>query len=491
MEQISNKSCFLRMKEKLADNGKLLLIDKNGSYSRKEAYDIYSSLLNELSRFINKGDVCLIAPFVKKETIIIVAAVVSLGGVVLVGNPQLSLEDYLNSIKDKTDVNLFIGFQDEKWVVTKDNKDYLLSLTPQKLIKEPSLIAETDYPSFYILTSGSTGKSTLVALSEFSFINHIIREIDDIGQDHTCSYGCLPLNHIFGLALYLQHLIAGRVVYISDSRNPDLALDMIEKYRCSAIGNVPTFFHMLIEAQHKKQRDISSLKYGVLAGGGYTKEQFLNIEKELGISLCSSYGMTEASTVITNSPSAWPIEERCIGVGKPFPGVEVIFKDDDGNVVPDEGEICFKGYNLMLGYVEKGKLVLPIDNEGYFHTGDIGMKDNKGVYHIVDRKKNIIIRGGENLSPYTIEKKIILIDGIKDVVVVGVPNEKYGEVVAAYIASDVYKNTEEVEELLKKALPKNEVPYILIIDDNIPLLSNGKHDRMRIRNIFISKNAHK
>ena len=145
----------------------------------------------------------------------------------------------------------------------------------------------------------------------------------------------------------------------------------------------------------------------------------------------------------------------------------------------------------MLGYVEKGKLVLPIDNEGYFHTGDIGMKDDKGVYHIVDRKKNIIIRGGENLSPYTIEKKIILIDGIKDVVVVGVPDEKYGEVVAAYIASDIYKNTEEVEELLKKALPKNEVPYILIIDDNIPLLSNGKHDRMRIRNIFISKNAHK
>lgn len=491
MEEISNRSCFIRIKERLADNSKLLLIDKDGSYSRKQAYEIYSGLLNELSPFINKGEVCLIAPFVRKETILIAAAIISLGGIVLFGDPHITLEDYLDSIKNKTSVDVFIGFKDEKWIVTKDDQDNELSLAPQKLVKEPSYIAEKDRPSLYVLTSGSTGKSTLVAISEFAFINHIVREIDDIGQDHTCSYGCLPLNHIFGFALYLQHLIMGKTIYLSESRNPDLALDMIEKYHCSAIGNVPTFFHMLIEAQHKKPRDISSLKYGVLAGGGYTKEQFLNIEKELGILLCSSYGMTEASTVITNSPSAWPIEERCIGVGKPFPGVDVVFKDDNGNNDPNEGEICFKGYNLMLGYVEKGELVLPIDDEGYFHTGDIGMKDHKGVYHIIDRKKNIIIRGGENLSPYTIEKKIIRIDGIKDVVVTGIPDEKYGEVPAAYIVSDVYKNTDELLKILKKALPKNEVPYILIIDDNIPLLSNGKHDRMRIRNLFIGKDANK
>ena len=491
MEEISYKSCFLRMKERLADNSKLLLIDKNGSYLANEAYSVYCGLLNELSSVINKGDVCLFAPFVKKETVLIVAAIVSLGGVVLFGNPQLPLEQYLDTIKDKTSVDVFIAFNNEKWIISKNNKDLSLSLEQQALKEEPSLTANSDSPSFYILTSGSTGKNTLVAISEFAFINHIVREIDDIGKDHTCSYGCLPLNHIFGLALYLQHLIMGKTIYLSDSRNPELALDMIEKYRCSAVGNVPTFFHMLIEAQRNKPRDISSLKYGVLAGGGYTKEQFLKIEKELGISLCSSYGMTEASTVITNSPSAWPIEERCIGVGKPFPGVEVIFKDDDGVINPNEGEICFKGYNLMLGYVEKNQFVLPLDDEGYFHTGDIGMKDEKGVYHIVDRKKNIIIRGGENLSPYAIEKKIILIDGIKDVVVVGIPNKKYGEVVAAYIVSDIYKDPCEVENLLKKTLPKNEVPYTLIIDDNIPLLSNGKHDRISIRNIFIGKDAHK
>ncbi len=491
MEQVSNKSCFLRMKESLAGNSKVLLIDKEGKYTANEVFEVYCGLLNQLRPIIKTGDVCLVAPLVKKETIIIMAAIISLGGVVLFGDLNIKPLDYLELLQGLTDVNHIFAFEDNKWLVKNGNFERELLFKREILNCDVNLVASKSLPSFYFLTSGSTGSRNLVALSEYSFINHIVRELSDIGNEEKISYGCVPINHVLGTCIYLQHLLTGHTIYLSESRNADLALDVIEKYHCTAIANVPTFFYMLIENQKKHPRDINSLRYGIIAGGGYSKEQFLNIEKELGISLCSSYGMTEASTVITNSPASRPVEERCTGVGKPFPGVEVVFKDDDDNIVPNKGEICFKGYNLMLGYVEKGKLVLPVDNEGYFHTGDIGTKDDKGVYHIVGRKKNIIIRGGENLSPYTIEKKILLIDGIKDVVVVGIPNEKYGEVVAAYIASDVYKNTEEVEELLKKALPKNEVPYILIIDDNIPLLSNGKHDRMRIRNIFISKDAHK
>ena len=486
MLEITDKSCFLRMKESLVDNDKVLLIDKKGFYTQKTAFNIYCGLINELSRFIKNGDAILIAPFVKKETILIVTAVISLGGAVIMGDPQIQKHDYVEMVKDKIDLKYYIGFEDDKWFIKKGDEKYDLSLKEDVIKVEPVMVASKDKPSFYIMTSGSTGTSNIVALSEFSFANHIVREIDDIGEGHTCSYACLPMNHIFGLGLYFQHLVLGKTIYISDSRNPDLALDIIEKYHCSAIGNVPTFFFMLIEAQHKKPRDISSLKYGVLAGGGYTKEQFLNIEKELGISLCSSYGMTEASTVITNSPTRWPIEERCIGVGKPFPGVDVVFKNDDGSINSKEGEICFKGYNLMLGYVEKEGLVLPVDNEGYFHTGDIGRVDENGVYHIVDRKKNIIIRGGENLSPTAIENKISSIEGIKDVVVVGIPNKKYGEVVAAYISSDIYKSKEDIEPLLEKVLLKKELPYLLIIGDSIPLLSNGKHDKMKIRSMFIS-----
>lgn len=491
MEPISNKSCFVRLKESLINSEKTLLIDKDGLLKQKETFNIYIGVMNELASLIEEDDVCLVAPFLKKETIIIIAALVSIGASVIVGDPHQDLDTYLESIKHKINIDALVGFDSDKWIIRKDNRSIELSLSEQELKVKPKEVASTNKPSFYILTSGSTGAANLVALSEYAFINHIVREIDDIGPEHTCSYGCAPLNHIFGLALYLQHLLMGRTIYISNSRNPSLALDIIEKYRCSAIGNVPTFFNMLIEEQNKKPRDISSLKYGVIAGGSYSKEQFLNIQDKLGISLCSSYGMTEACTVITNSPVKWPIEERCIGVGKPFPGVDVVFKNEDGDIVSDRGEICFKGYNLMLGYVENGQLELPLDEDGYFHTGDIGQVDKNGVYHIVDRIKNIIIRGGENLSPVAIKNKIAKIAGIKDVFVTSIPNEKYGEVVVAYLASDIYQSEQEVKPLLEKALLKNELPYLLIIDRQLPLLSNGKHDRMLIKKLFINKNAQK
>ena len=491
MESVSNKSCFIRLKESLIDSEKTLLIDKDGLLKQKEAFNIYIGVMNELSSLIKEDDVCLIAPFLKKETIIIIAALVSIGARIIVGDPHQDLNSYLKVITNKINIDVLVGFEDDGWIIKKGDQSLVLSLSEQQLKFKPREVASLDKPSFYILTSGSTGAANLVALSEYAFINHIVRESDDMGPEHTCSYGCAPLNHIFGLALYLQHLLMGKTIYISNSRNPALALDIIEKYRCSAIGNVPTFFNMLIEEQNKKPRDISSFKYGVIAGGGYSKEQFLNIQDKLGISLCSSYGLTEACTVITNSPVKWPIEERCVGVGKPFPGVDVVFKNENGDIVSDRGEICFKGYNLMLGYVENGQINLPVDEDGYFHTGDIGQVDNNGVYHIVDRIKNIIIRGGENLSPVAIKNKIAQIEGIKDVFVTSIPNEKYGEVVVAYLVSDIYKNEEDVLPLLQKALLKNELPYLLIIGSKMPLLSNGKHDRMLIKKLFIDKNAQK
>lgn len=492
MEEISNKSCFLRMKERLAIPDKPLLIDKSGCYTQKQTFDVFCGVMNELKDIVSNTDICLISSTMRKETAIIVSAVLSLGAAFMLCEPHASLEDYYSSIKNRIKVKVFIDFIDEKWVVKKDNLSIVLSLKEQELRADPILHVSKDKPAFYVLTSGSTGANNIVVLSEYAYINHIVRELDDaIGPNHQCTYCCVPLNHVFGIGLPLQHMLTGNAIYISDSRNPDFALEMIEKYQCSSLPNVPTFFYMLIEALKNNPRDISSLKYGVIAGGAYTPEQFKTIERELKISLCSSYGMTEACSVITNSPPNEPLEERCSGVGKPFDGVDVIFKKDNGEINPNEGEICFKGYNMMLGYLQDGKIILPVDKDGYFHTGDIGMKDEKGIYHVIGRKKNIIIRGGENLSPLEIEKHILSMGGIKDVVVVGIPNKKYGEVVAAYIASDVYKTTDEVEMLLKKTLPKNEVPYALIIDDNIPLLSNGKHDRITIRNIFISRDANK
>lgn len=480
MEKVSSLSCFARMQKSLISDNPLF-IDKYGLFTQKQSLEIFYGLVNELSSLIHQGDVCLIAPYSRKETILIVTAVVSLKGIVIVGDPKQTLEQFINDIENDVAIDHLIGLEDNYWFI-KNSKAYKrLSLSEQPLAVPLSKVAAKNRPSFYFATSGSTGKCNIVALSEYSLINHMVREIDDTGKNHVMTYGCLPMNHIFGLGLYLQHLLTARSAFISDTRNPIYALDMIEKYRCSFIPNVPTFFYMLIEAQKNNPHDISFLKYGVIAGGSYSKEQFLNIENELGVTLCSSYGMSEACTVISNAQYFYPVELRSEGVGKPFDGVNVVLKDDLGLVNKVTGEICFKGYNLMLGYVRNNKLELPLDKDGFFHTGDIGKFDENGILHIVGRKKDIIIRGGENLSPNYIEEKIVKIKGVLDACVVGIDDEKYGETVGAYILVDDLKNIESIKSSLPNVLLKREMPTHLIISTEMPLLNNGKHDKIAIR----------
>ncbi|HHT67572.1 MAG TPA: long-chain fatty acid--CoA ligase [Erysipelotrichaceae bacterium] len=486
MKKLTNDSCYVRLKKHLTSKTKILVVDKDGQYFQDEAFDIYCGMLNEISTLkVRRGQTFLIAPFVRKETILIAAAIVSLGGTIMFGNPKRTREGFVKQLDPWMRFDATVIFNGQ-WYVEKGKKTINLSLTRQALKAKPLKRASKTKPSFYIVTSGSTGKNKIIALSEYGFLNHIEREVSDIASDNGMTYCCLPINHIFGIASFFQHIITGNSFYLSDTCNPDFALDIIEKYRCSALPNVPTFFYMLMEAQSKKSRDISSLKVGVIAGGPYSKEQFEKIEKTLGITLCSSYGMTEASTVICSSPNHLPLEERSVGVGKPFPGVDVVLKDSKGTIVEKTGEICFKGYNLMLGYLTEKGLDLPLDKEGYFHTGDIGQYDDEGIMRIIGRTKDIIIRGGENLSPSIIEQKIATISGVKDVCVVGILSRKYGEVVAAYIASDNLTKEQLIEEL-KNVLIKIEMPEKIIIRHSIPLLMSGKHDKILVKKMLMDK----
>ena len=484
MEELSNKSCYLRLKEVLVHDEELFLIDKSGCFTQKEALEIYYGYLNQLESFIKDGSVCLIAPFARKETALIIAAVISLGGIVIMGDPKMTRHTFIDQINNVVSINTLISYKEESWRIKCNDQWSNINTVREQLKVSPLLKARKDKPSFYFLTSGSTGDNKIVALSEYSFLNHLYRQKSDAGRPDGTSYFCLPLHHIFGCGVLLQALITAHKIFISDTRNYSFALEMIEKYRCTSIANVPTFFYMLIEENMKNPHDISSLQFGVMAGGAYSAEQFSSVENILGIALCSSYGMTEASTVITNSPTFKPFEERRVGVGKPFPDVNVIFKDNDGFINDKEGEICFKGYNLMLGYVTKEGLDLPVDEDGYFHTGDVGMIDEMGIIHIVGRKKNIIIRGGENLSPSLIEQKIMALPNIKDACVVGLPDEKYGEVVAAYIVRDGDISEEDIRNLLMSNLLKREMPEIILVDDSVPLLSSGKHDYQTVKKLL-------
>lgn len=476
MIPLTNESSYSLLK-KILIGDKPLLIDKDGFLSQKESYGLLCGLINDMKDYIKDGSTCLISSLAKKEFPLIIIAVISLGGIVTLTDDETPFNDILTTFNGLITFDVFIKYENQ-WIISNNVSKKVLSLKEQSLNCEPSLIASKEKPSFYFFTSGSTGERKVVALSEYSFVNHMIRQMSDYNDDGT-SYLCLPPHHVFGIGSYLNHILTGKCAYITSSRNPEKALQIIEKYHCSFIANVPTFYYMLIEAQKNNPRDISSLKNGIIAGGGYSKEQFCYIQDNLNITLCSSYGMTEASTCITNSPVYAPLKERCVGVGKPFDGVDVVLKDDNGINNNRSGEICFKGYNLMLGYLAKDGFDLRLDNDGYFHTGDLGEYDENNILHIIGRKKNLIIRGGENLSPTLIEQKIMSIDEISDACVVGISNAKYGELVGAYICSKIDK--EECLNLLKKHLRKKEMPQVIVFADKIPLLPSKKPDLITIR----------
>ncbi len=484
MRRITRDSYFAYLSKNFINESKVSLIDKEGELNQVQAFKVYTGIINELASFgIKKNNVCLLSASSKKETVLLIAAIISLGAIVFLKDPKIEdkkfCEDLDVSVKTKASV-----FYDGGWVVKGKRKQTKLTLTEQDLKVKVHMRNRKDKASIYFPTSGSSGKNKIVCLSEYAFLNHVLRQHHCAGKMPAVGYLCLPLYHIFGLEMLSIYFTSQSAVYVSDSRNPELALDTIEKYHCTSIPNVPTFYFMLMDIQKKDPRNVSSLKYGVIAGGAYSAEQFRSIEKFFNMILVSTYGLSEGCTTLTDTISIKNSKLRSSGVGKPFPGINVIFKDNNNKKHDSSGEICFKGYNLMLGYLRKEGYYLPLDDEGYFHTGDIGQVDEYGIWHIIGRKKDIIIRGGENLSPSLISQKICTIDGVKDVVVIGLKDEKYGEIVAAYVASDSYSDQDLLKEKMKNVLTKHELPSKIIIEDSIPLNEAGKPDKKLIRSLL-------
>ena len=485
MRRISRQSYYSFFSTLLSKDNSLLLIDENGSYTKKESFEILCGIINELHSFgIKRNDVVILSALSRKETALIIQGIIAIGAIVFLKDPRLDIKDFLSDLDVNISYKAHVYFDDKKWVVYKNK---YLSLSKQKILIKPHLKNRKDKPSIYLTTSGSSGKNKIVALSEYTFFNHVIRQHHAAGEKIGTGYLCLPLYHMFGLEMLNIYLTSGSATYISKSRNPEYAISIINKYHCTSIPNVPTYYFMLIDALKNNNNSVPSLKYGVIAGGSYSKEQFLEIENKLDMTLLSTYGLTEGCTTLTDTYGIKDPLLRSSGVGKPFPGIDVVFKDNDGHINQKSGEICFKGYNLMLGYLKENGLFLPVDEEGYFHTGDIGELDEKGIYHIIGRKKDIIIRGGENLSPTLIEQKIMTLDEIKDVCVVGKKDPKYGEVVAALIVLNQKMDEAAILEKLKGILNKSELPASIILANEVPTLDSGKHNKNKVKELFNEK----
>ncbi len=344
-------------------------------------------------------------------------------------------------------------------------------------------------PAVILFTSGTTGKSKAVVLSQYNLINDITTTAE-IGWylPHDVSLGILPLFHLFALVLLTGTLVLRYSMFLPDKVDVPHILDAIEQRRITRINAVPSLYLQMARAA--AGRDLSSLRTGFVSGAPCTKEQFAEIEKNLGMTLMSAYGMSECAGIACASYKD-DAEKRRLSVGHFYEENRTrIVKADGSDAAPHEtGEIWVDGPTRMLGYYDSiGDTAGAIDADGYLHTGDLAYQDEKGYVYIAGRKKDIIIRNGNNISARRIEEVLLKVPGIKDAAVFGIPDEKVGELPCAVLASDLPEKEllGAVQRACKEHLIKPEMPAHFRVVPSLPLTVSGKVDKQRLKEMFLA-----
>jgi fatty-acyl-CoA synthase len=304
----------------------------------------------------------------------------------------------------------------------------------------------------------------------------------------------IPLYHSFGLVLIMAILAHGVTAAILEHFDPLLALATIQKEKCTVVYGVPTMF--IAELDHPMFRifDLSSLRKACIGGASCSLETIRRIIDQMHIrEYTSGYGLTEASPLVTRTSNDDSVEVKIRTVGRALPGVEVTIRDPETNEecpVGVQGELCCRGYNVMKGYYKMPEETARcIDSEGRLHSGDLAVKDEDGNFRIIGRIKDIIIRGGENISPKEIEDYLCTMPGIRDAQAVGIASEKYGEEVGAFIIlhKDAAITEEDVRDFCRGRISRFKIPRHVFFVDSFPLTASGKIQKYLLRDMGSKK----
>ena len=296
-----------------------------------------------------------------------------------------------------------------------------------------------------------------------------------------------PFFHSFGFkAGWVASLIAGAVTIPMPNFDIPAVIERIEKDRVNFLPGPPTIYQSLLAAKAENDFDTSSLRGAATGAATVPPELIRRMREELGlVDTVTAYGMTECSN-ITACRRGDPAELIAQSCGKAIPGLEVIIADDSGNEVPrgETGEIWTRGYGVMLGYLDDPQATAEaIDNEGWLHTGDVGEMDGDGYVRITDRKKDMYISGGFNCYPAEIEKLLAGHPAIEMVAVIGVPDERMGEVGRAYIVPRPghSPSREEITGWAKDNIANYKIPRSVEIVSSLPLNASGKVLKTELR----------
>ena len=347
-----------------------------------------------------------------------------------------------------------------------------------------------DDPINIQFTSGTTGAPKGATLTHHNLINNgfFIGESLRLTEiDRVCIP--VPLYHCFGMVLGNLACIThgAAMVYPDEAFDPLTVLKAVQEESCTALYGVPTMFIAELEHPDFSQYDMSSLRTGIMAGSPCPIEIMRRVFDEMSMSeVTIAYGMTETSPVSFMTSTDDLLERRVSTVGRVHPHVEVKIVDPNGAVVApgESGELCTRGYSVMLGYWnDEERTKEAIDAAGWMHTGDLATLDEQGYGNIVGRIKDMVIRGGENIYPREIEEYLYRHPKIGDVQVIGVPDEKYGEELCAWIKLREGQSAteEEIKAFCKGQIAHFKIPRYIRFVETFPMTVTGKVQKFIMR----------
>jgi fatty-acyl-CoA synthase len=345
-------------------------------------------------------------------------------------------------------------------------------------------------------TSGTTGFPKGVQLTHANIVKNAfyIGECMKLGpEDRVCIP--VPFFHCFGCVLGTLNTVTheGTMVPV-ETFDAERVLQAVHRERCTAVLGVPTMFIAELEHPDFEEYDTSSLRTGIMAGSPCPMEVMKKVVDVMGASeITIAYGQTESSPVITQTRTDDPLELRVSTVGRALPETEVrIVNVDTGeDCAPGEqGELLTRGYLVMNGYYKmEERTAEVIDEDGWLHTGDLAVMDENGYVRITGRAKDMIIRGGENVYPREIEEFLYTHPDVSDVQVYGVPDEKYGEQVAAAIkmreGADLTE--EDVKEYCRENIARYKVPHYVDFVEDYPMTASGKIQKYKLREAAVER----
>ena len=348
-------------------------------------------------------------------------------------------------------------------------------------------------------TSGTTGFPKGVMLSHHNILKNGLDIGDRLGMtadDILCL--TVPLFHCFGCVIGVLGAYTHAVpMVVLQEFKPLEVLKAVDKYRCTTLYGVPAMFIAELNHPDFEQFDLSSLRTGIMAGASCPREVMKDVIGRMGArEMTIAYGLTEASPGVTMTFADDSLDRRVGTVGKVLPDVEIrVIDPETGQELSSnqEGELITRGYHVMLGYYDMPDQTARAVRDGWLHTGDLATIDDDGYVRITGRSKDLIIRGGENVSPREIEEHLLTHPSIQEAYVYGVPDDFFGQKVAAAILLKDRKELsfDQVEEFSRSHLAHFKVPEYVDFVESFPTTPSGKVQKYKLTKMWVQAHANR